>query len=123
MTFTGDGGIWYHLAELETAARWNIPVKVIINNNDSLNQEIAIYRDAYGGELRGNHHELWNFRSVDFAAIARELGVASARVESADGFSVAFMEALRTDGPFLIDVATDQNAAAPLAFLPEESGR
>jgi len=123
VTFTGDGGMWYHLAELETAARWNIPVKIIVNNNDSLNQEIAIYRDAYGGELRGNHHELWNFRSVDFAAIARELGVASARVESADGFSVAFKEALRTDGPFVIDVATDQNAAAPLAFLPEESGR
>ncbi|MGH2826465.1 MAG: thiamine pyrophosphate-binding protein [Actinomycetota bacterium] len=122
VTFTGDGGIWYHLSELETAARWNIPVKVIVNNNNSLNQEIPIYQDAYGGELRGKHEQLWHFREVNFASIAREFGIASARVESADGFSVAFKEALRTDGPFLIDVATDMFATAPFAFLPQEAG-
>jgi acetolactate synthase I/II/III large subunit len=121
ITFTGDGGLWYHLAELETAARWNIPVKVIVNNNNSLNQEIDIYRDAYGGELRGRHGELWQFREVDFSALARELGVASARVERPDELAGALARARRTDGPFLVDVVTDADATAPLAYLPESA--
>ena len=118
VAFTGDGGLWYHLAELETAARWNIPVKVIVNNNDSLNQEIDIYREAYGGELRGRHDELWQFRGVNFAAIAREMGVSSARVDAPGDFQAALEEALLTEGPFLIDVATDKYARAPLAYVP-----
>jgi acetolactate synthase-1/2/3 large subunit len=119
VAFTGDGGLWYHLAELETAARWNIPVKVIVNNNNSLNQEIDIYRAAYGGELRGRHGELWQFRPVDFAAVARAMGVESERVEAPDDLPRALERATRTDGPFLLDVVTDAGATAPLAYLPE----
>jgi acetolactate synthase-1/2/3 large subunit len=122
VAFTGDGGLWYHLGELETAARRSIPITVIVNNNDSLNQEIDIYREAYGGELRGRHHELWHFRKVDFAAIAREMGVSSARVETPGDFTAAFTEAMRSPGPFLIDVATDRYAKAPLAYLPRGLG-
>jgi acetolactate synthase-1/2/3 large subunit len=43
LLFSGDGGFWYHLSELETAVRWNINAVLLINNNRSLNQEIAIY--------------------------------------------------------------------------------
>ena len=39
MCFTGDGGFWYHLSELETAARYGINTLTVVNNNHSLNQE------------------------------------------------------------------------------------
>jgi acetolactate synthase-1/2/3 large subunit len=38
--FSGDGGFYYHLAELETAARYGINLIVVVNNNAALNQEI-----------------------------------------------------------------------------------
>ena len=48
--FTGDGGFWYHLGELETAVRYGINTVTIINNNHSLNQEKHGNERYYGGE-------------------------------------------------------------------------
>ncbi len=48
--FTGDGGAYYHLAELETAARYGINLVVVVHNNSSLNQEIPLVNAAYKGK-------------------------------------------------------------------------
>ena len=72
--WTGDGGFWYHLSELETAARWNINAVIVVNNNHALNQEIGPYTKSYGGTLHGRHSELWHFEEVNFAQIAKEMG-------------------------------------------------
>src|SRR5262249_4190922 len=45
--FNGDGAFYYHLAELETAARYGINVVVVVNNNSAFNQEIALVQKAY----------------------------------------------------------------------------
>ena len=111
--FTGDGGLWYHLSELETAARWQIPVVVVVNDNRSLNQEIGPYTTAYGGELRGRHHELWHFEDVDLARVAGTLGVRGIRVTKPSELEGAMAEAVEATGPVLIDVVTDMNVLAP----------
>jgi acetolactate synthase-1/2/3 large subunit len=38
VTFTGDAGFWYHIAELETAVRWKINAVTLVNNNGGGNQ-------------------------------------------------------------------------------------
>lgn len=111
--FTGDGGLLYHLSELETAARWKVPLIVVVNNNRSLNQEINPYTVAYGGTLHGRHHELWHFNDVDYTRVAESLGVKGIRVEKANEFEPAMAQAVATDGPVLIDVVTDIDAVAP----------
>jgi acetolactate synthase I/II/III large subunit len=111
--FTGDGGLWYHLSELETAARWQIPVVVVVNNNRSLNQEIGPYTAAYGGELRGRHHELWHFEDVDLARVAESLGVRGIRVTKPGELEGAMAEAVDAAGPVLIDAVTDMSVLAP----------
>ena len=121
--FSGDGGFWYHLAELETAVRWNIAVVLLINNNRSLNQEIAIYEDAYGGRLEGRHAELWQFRDVSFAAVARAMGAEGIRVERPGDLAGALERAVATQGPCVVEVVSDINAVAPLAWVPEATAQ
>lgn len=112
--FTGDGGFWYHMAELETAARWNVPVIAVVNNNKSLNQEIHPYREAYGGELHGRHAELWHFQDVSIAKIADAMGVLGITVEKPGELAGAMRHALASRRPAVIEVITDINALAPL---------
>jgi acetolactate synthase-1/2/3 large subunit len=113
--FTGDGGLWYHIGELETAARWKIPAVIVVNNNRSLNQEIGVYSRAYGGSLHGRHGELWHFEDVDFAKVAESMGVLGLTVKKAADFEAALEKAVATQGPALINVVTEIEALAPRA--------
>ena len=38
VVFTGDAGFWYHIAEVETAVRWNLASVTVVNNNGGGNQ-------------------------------------------------------------------------------------
>jgi acetolactate synthase I/II/III large subunit len=111
--FTGDGGLWYHVGELETAARCQIPAVIVVNNNRSLNQEINVYTAAYGGSLHGRHSELWHFRETDFARVAESMGVLGLTVRKARDFEGALQQALASGRPAVIDVVTDMEALAP----------
>jgi acetolactate synthase-1/2/3 large subunit len=111
--WTGDGGLWYHIGELETAARWKIPAVIVVNNNRSLNQEINVYSRAYGGSLHGRHGELWHFRDTDFAAVAESMGVLGLTVSKASDFESALEKALTSHGPALVNVVTEIEAMAP----------
>ena len=78
--FTGDGGFYYHIAELETARRHNINAVIVVNNNSSLNQEIRLNDAAYGGKQRGRAEEMWRFPDVDFTKVAEAFGCVGIRV-------------------------------------------
>jgi acetolactate synthase-1/2/3 large subunit len=114
LLFTGDGGLWYHISEIETAARWDIDTVILVNNNRSLNQEIDVFKAVYGGELRGNHADLWHFQDLDFVAIAESMGAKGVRVTKPSELPAAFEQGFSTKGPFIIDVVTDIEVMAPL---------
>ena len=115
--FSGDGGFWYHIAELETAVRWNIPAVLVVNNNRSLNQEIELTKDAYGGELAGRHGELWQFTDASFAKIAKAMGAEGVCVEEPSRLPRVLDEALASKRPFVVEVVTKMSEVAPLATL------
>ena len=114
--FSGDGGFWYHLSELETAVRWNVNAVLLVNNNRSLNMEIDLYTDAYGGKLERNHGELWKFTDVSFAAVAEKMGALGVRVEKPGALAGALDQALSAQRPCVVEVMTDIDALAPVAF-------
>jgi acetolactate synthase-1/2/3 large subunit len=112
IAFTGDGGFWYHIGELETAVRRNIGVVVVVNNNQSLNQEMPGWREAYGGKLHGRHHEGWRFTDVDFGRVAESMGATGFRVKRRSDLIPALEKAVALPGPSVIDVVTDVEALA-----------
>ena len=113
--FSGDGGFWYHLSELETAVRWNAPVVALVNNNGALNQGMA----------ESAHGDTWKFAAADFVAVARAMGADGLRVSQADALRGALDTALatarETRKPFVVDVVSDITAQAPEAYVGEGS--
>ena len=113
VAFTGDGGFWYHIGELETAVRMGLSAVVVVNNNRSLNQEAPSWEQAYGGHLHGRHYEGWQFSEIDFARVAESMGAKGIRVARPKDFAPALEEALASKKPSVIDVVTDISAIAP----------
>jgi acetolactate synthase-1/2/3 large subunit len=110
--FTGDGGFYYHLAELESARRCGIPVTVIINNNSGFGQNLTgVHRIA--GNRPGRGEELIRFGPTDFTAVARSFGVRGIRVEQPGEIAPALREALAAEETVVLDVVTDLEPRAP----------
>ncbi len=115
--FTGDAGFWYHIAEVETAARWGINSVTLVNNNSSGNQSKRGFDRVYGGEQTAEALRLWHFTDVNFATIAENMGAVGIRVEQPSELPGALDQAFAADRPVIIDVVTDIDALAPLAVM------
>lgn len=113
VTFTGDAGFWYHIAEIETAARWGIHAVTVVNNNGGGNQSKRGFDRVYGGTQTEQARELWTFSKRNFAAIAENMGAMGIRVEKPGEFQGALEKALSAKCPVVIDVVTDIDALAP----------
>jgi pyruvate dehydrogenase (quinone)/pyruvate oxidase len=103
--YAGDGGFAMLMAEFHTAARYGLPVKVVINNNNALGQirweQMVLGNPEYGvrfGEPR-----------PDFAGWARGCGGFGAHVDRPTHVVEALAEAFAYPGPALVDVEVDPN--------------
>jgi acetolactate synthase-1/2/3 large subunit len=117
LCFTGDGGIWYHIAELETAVRCGINTVTVVNNNHSLNQEKHGVEAIYGGQTPGSD-ELWLFPDANFARIAESMGAFGITVQKPGDLSSALAQAFAAGKPALVDVKTHLDGIAPRAWTP-----
>lgn len=99
VSINGDGGIQMCSQELAICAIHNIPVKIVILNNQVLGmvrqwQEI-IYDQRY------SHIDLAG--SPDFVKLAEAYGVKGLRATNKEEAELVWQEALATPGPVLID--------------------
>jgi acetolactate synthase-1/2/3 large subunit len=115
VTFTGDAGFWYHIAEVETAVRWNINAVTVVNNNGGGNQSKRGFDRVYDGKPTEKSRELWTFNKTNFAHLAEGIGALGIRVERASEFPAALAQAIAAKRPAIIDVVTDIEALAPTA--------
>lgn len=110
---TGDGGFFYHIAELETARRYGLNVIVVVNDNTSLNQEQFLW-DTGAADQDKN----WRFHDSDLVAIAKGFGCHAARVDDPDDFAGALDKARASGLPAVIDVRTDAAITSPQSYGP-----
>jgi acetolactate synthase-1/2/3 large subunit len=113
--FTGDGGVWYHITELETAVRNGINTIWVVNNNASLNQERNLNERVYGTRSPSSDH-LWRLSERDFAKMAELMGCCGIQVNKPGELSGALEQALSADKPAVIDVKTNIEGIAPPAW-------
>jgi acetolactate synthase I/II/III large subunit len=116
--FTGDGGFYYHLAELETARRRGIATVTVVNNNSGFGQGWPTLLRMQGNRP-GHPEEMLRFGPTDFAAIARSFGVRGVRIERPGEIGPALADALAAEEPVVLDVVTDIGPRAPEPWLPE----
>lgn len=96
----GDGGISMLMGDLITLAAENLPVKVVIFNNESLGFVAMEMKAA------GYIDETTNIPEVDFAKVGEALGIKGIRVTCSNAIDDALREAFSHDGPAIVDVRT-----------------
>ncbi|HEX4656467.1 MAG TPA: thiamine pyrophosphate-binding protein [Streptosporangiaceae bacterium] len=100
IAYVGDGGFAMLMAEFLTAIKHNLPVKVVINNNNSLGQilweQMVLGYPEHGVRYPGPF--------ADYSSLAWANGALGIKVERPDGVRTAIGRALRHDGPALVDV-------------------
>jgi acetolactate synthase-1/2/3 large subunit len=111
---SGDGGMGYHIGELETALRCRIPVVVVVLNNRSLAFEYHEQKYNWQNQIVA---EVNDFVDVDYGAVARAFGARGSRVETLEQFAQALEEALRDAAPTVIDVLVDKEVHGPVTVF------
>jgi acetolactate synthase-1/2/3 large subunit len=118
ITFTGDGGFWYHFGELETARRMGIHTVTVVNNNGGFSQGIPDIQRQYQNRS-GNPQELYEFeKDISFAKLAQDMGCFGIRVDHPSAISPALQAALHADLPAVVEIMTDFSARAPEPWSP-----
>ncbi|AXE38501.1 pyruvate dehydrogenase [Acidipropionibacterium virtanenii] len=113
ISVSGDGGLSMMLGELVTARMHNLPVKVIVFNNSTLGM---VKLEQFVGGLPDFGTDV---HDVNYAGVAQAMGFHAQRVDDPKDVHQALTDALRADGPALVEVLTDPNA---LSLPPEIKG-
>jgi acetolactate synthase-1/2/3 large subunit len=107
---TGDGCMNMHGLEIQTAARYHLPVLYVIINNGALGN---VWLRAHN--LGPVPAELTSLPDHDWAAVARALGARAETVREPAELKGAFERALSGSGPSVIDVKADKVYKTPVA--------
>jgi benzoylformate decarboxylase len=103
--YSGDGSAMYSIQALWTAAHHRLPITYIIANNGGyriIKQRLLSFH--------GNDHYIgMDFADpvIDFAALARSMGMPAERISDPAAVPAALMRALAAAGPTLIDVVVE----------------
>lgn len=104
IAYVGDGGFSMLMADFVTAVKYNLPVKVIINNNSSLGQikwEQMV--------MLGNPEYVCDLHPIDFAKVAEACGGKGFTIRDPKDCGAILDAAMAHPGPVVVDCLVDTN--------------
>jgi benzoylformate decarboxylase len=106
VSVVGDGTAMYTIQGLWSAARYDVPlVLVVMNNREYAACKRGVDRVVSGGGGDGYVGMDLSDPEIDFIGLARSLGADARSADSPDELSAAVSEALASGAPTLIDAA------------------
>jgi acetolactate synthase-1/2/3 large subunit len=100
-TVTGDGCLLMSAMEMSTAAREGLPVKFFILDDQAYHYMQRLQLSAY------RRTTATTLAALDYAALARSLGLAYQEITTTDQLEAGIRAALAQEGPVLVRVAVD----------------
>ncbi len=106
ITVTGDGSIMMNIQEFATIKRYELPVKVVLLDNQCLGM-VRQWQELF---FKGRYSGIDLSDNPDFTEVARSFGIPAFRVEHQQEVAAAITRLLDTDGPVLAHVVIDPQA-------------
>ena len=117
VAFVGDGGFSMLMAEMSTAVKYELPIKVIVIKNNTLGQikweqMVFLGNPEYGVDML----------PIDHVKFAESVGARGVRIEDPQRCRQQLAEALSTEGPVVIECVVDPNEPPmPAKIKPKQA--
>lgn len=106
----GDGSFAYHVSELETAKRHELPLVYVVSNNSSLGWIRYLQEKNYSNRVISTR-----FGDIDYGKVAEGYGCFGKVVERPSEINSAIREGINSGIPAVIDIKTDFKAVPPIS--------
>jgi acetolactate synthase-1/2/3 large subunit len=105
LLFTSDGSFHMNMNELATAVSNNLPIVIVVLNNNAL----GMVRQWQTLFFDGRYSNTTPDRKTDYVRLAEAFGAKGFRAETNDQYEKCLAEAFACDGPALIECVIDSN--------------
>lgn len=103
VAFIGDGGFQMTMQELGTIAQENLPIKIVILNNNFLGM-VRQWQELFFE----HRYSFVDISGPNFVMLGESFGIKSRRVKERADLPVAIKEMLAHEGPYLLEVVVEQ---------------
>jgi acetolactate synthase-1/2/3 large subunit len=105
ISFIGDGGFQMTIQELGTVLQYEIPVKIVILNNDFLGM-VRQWQDMFFDK----RYAMTELVNPDFVKIAEGFRIPSKKVVKREDLEGSLKTMLDSPGPYLLDITVEKEA-------------
>jgi acetolactate synthase-1/2/3 large subunit len=115
VAISGDGGFQLNIQELQTIARNDLPVKMVVLDNGCHGMVRQFQESYFDGRYQST---VWGYSAPPFVAVANAYGINGRRVQEPADVTGALEEMWASEGPYLLEAAIDlkANAYPKIAF-------
>ncbi len=112
----GDGGFQYTQHELATLAQYDLPVKILLVNDEAYGVIGFLQRSLFG-----QNHEV-ALKNPDFCRMAEAYGIRAERVTSLERLQQRVPDWLQSPGPALLEWRTELKTPWEIGAIPRPTG-